>query len=41
MINYKDFRDLRGYPPGTAIPGTEPFYAFSANVIQLYVSFWY
>jgi hypothetical protein len=41
MINYKDFRDLRGYPPGTAIPGTEPLYAFSANVIQLYISFWY
>ncbi len=41
MINYKDFRDLRGFPPGTVIPGTEPLYSSNANVIQLFFSFWY
>jgi len=38
MFEYEDFRDLRvaGVPPGT-----EPFYSFDANVLQLFVSFWF
>jgi len=38
MYEYEDFRDLRvaGVPPGT-----EPFYSFDANVLQLFVSFWF
>jgi len=36
-FDYKDFRDLTS----SATAGTEPFYAFTANVIQLYFSAWY
>jgi len=38
MFEYEDFRDLRvtGVPPGT-----EPFYTFDANVLQVFVSFWF
>ena len=41
MIDYKEFRDLRDYPPGTATPGTEPLYSLNANVIQAFFSFWF
>ena len=41
LTNYSNFRDLRGYPPGTAMPGTEPLFSASANVYQLFFSFWY
>ena len=37
MFDYDDFRDLT--QPAT--PGEEPLYGFDANVIQLFVSFWY
>jgi hypothetical protein len=37
QFDYDDFRNaLAGGPPGT-----EPFYSFSADVIQFYVSFWF
>jgi len=38
MFDYEDFRDLRvtGVPPGT-----EPFYSFDANVLQIFASFWF
>jgi hypothetical protein len=38
MFDYEDFRDLRS--SGLA-PGTEPFYTFDANVVQVFVSFWF
>jgi len=38
LFNYDDFRDRRVV---VAIPGTEPLYSFSADVVQLYVSFWF
>jgi hypothetical protein len=41
MIDYDDFRDLRDYPPGVAEPGTEPLYSLAANIIQVFVSFWF
>jgi hypothetical protein len=41
MIDYGEFRDLRGLPPGTVPPGSEPFYALNANVYQLFLSFWF
>jgi hypothetical protein len=41
MTDYTNFRDLRGFRPGTATPGTEPLYSETANVYQLYFSFWY
>ena len=41
MIDYDYFRDLRNYPPGSVQPGTEPLYSLNANVLQLYVSFWF
>ncbi len=37
MIDYDEFRDLRG----TAPVGEEPLFSMGANVIQLFVSFWY
>jgi hypothetical protein len=37
MFDYEDFRDLTR----PATPGDEPLYGFDANVIQLFVSFWY
>ena len=41
MVHYKEFRDLRDYPPGTAPPGTEPLYAMNANIVQFFFSFWF
>ena len=41
MINYDDFTDLRNFPPGSALPGTEPLYKLDADVIQFFVSFWF
>jgi hypothetical protein len=38
MFDYEDFRDLR--ITGVA-PGSEPFYTFDANVVQVFVSFWF
>ena len=38
MFDYEDFRDLRS--SGLA-PGAEPFYTFDANVVQVFVSFWF
>ena len=38
MFDYEDFRDLR--VTGVA-PGTEPLYTFDANVVQVFVSFWF
>ncbi len=38
QINYDDFRDLR---VSVATPGTEPLYSLSANVMRMFVSFWY
>jgi hypothetical protein len=37
MIDYEEFRDISA---GAAV-GEEPFYSLDANVIQLFVSFWY
>ncbi len=40
-FTYKDFRDVpAGRLLGSA-PGTEPLFAFGADVIQLFVSLWY
>ncbi|HWL63677.1 MAG TPA: DUF3570 domain-containing protein [Steroidobacteraceae bacterium] len=41
MIDYDQFRDLRGLPPGTVPPGSEPLYKLNANVYQFFVSFWF
>ncbi|MDQ2639858.1 MAG: DUF3570 domain-containing protein [Pseudomonadota bacterium] len=41
MIDYAQFRDLRGLPPGTVPPGSEPLYKLNANVYQFFVSFWF
>jgi hypothetical protein len=41
MIDYDEFRDLRGRPPGTQPPGSEPLYDLNANIIQLFLSFWF
>lgn len=38
LFDYDDFRDLRVI---TLVPGEEPLYSFSADVIQLYVSLWF
>jgi len=38
LFSYDDFRDLR--TTGFA-PGSEPLYSFDANVIQVFVSFWF
>ena len=37
-FDYEDFRDLT-QPTGVA--GTEPFYNFGADVVQVFVSFWF
>ncbi len=37
-FEYEDFRDLT---VTDAAPGTEPFYSFDANVVQVYFSFWF
>lgn len=37
LVDYKEFRDI-----STGAPlGSEPFYQLDANIMQLYVSFWY
>jgi Protein of unknown function (DUF3570) len=41
MIDYKEFRDLRGNLSGEMVPGTEPFYSYAANILQFYLSFWF
>jgi hypothetical protein len=41
MFDYKDFRDLTNFPPGTATPGTEPLYSMNASVYQLFLSIWF
>jgi hypothetical protein len=38
MFDYEDFRDLR---VTGVTPGTEPLYSFDANVVQVFVSFWF
>ena len=38
MFDYENFRDLRGTG---AVPGSEPLYSFDANVVQVFVSFWF
>jgi hypothetical protein len=38
MFDYEDFRDLR---VSGGVPGSEPFYNFNANVVQLFASFWF
>ena len=38
MFDYEDFRDLS---TTGALPGQEPFYSFDADVIQVFVSFWF
>ena len=38
MFDYEDFRDLR---VTGGVAGSEPFYSFDANVIQLFASFWF
>lgn len=42
MFDYDNFRDVRVSmaDPGVT-PGTEPLYSFDADIIQLYVSFWF
>jgi hypothetical protein len=37
-FDYEDFRDLR---ETAVIAGDEPFFSFDANVIQVFVSFWF
>lgn len=39
LFDYQNFRDLRQTSGLT--PGTEPLYDFSADVIQIFVSFWF
>lgn len=38
QFDYEDFRDLREAAP---VAGAEPFFSFDANVIQVFVSFWF
>jgi hypothetical protein len=38
LFDYEDFRDLR---VTGVTPGTEPLYSFDANVVQVFVSFWF
>jgi hypothetical protein len=38
LFDYEDFRDLR---VEGVTPGTEPTYSFDANVVQVFVSFWF
>jgi len=41
MIDYDEFRDLRGLPPGSATAGTEPLYSLDASILQIFLSFWF
>lgn len=38
LFDYENFRDLR---VATPVPGDEPLYSFSADVVQLFVSVWF
>lgn len=38
LFDYEDFRDLRNVAVN---PGEEPLYSFDANVLQVFVSFWF
>jgi hypothetical protein len=38
MFDYEDFRDLR---VTGVVAGTEPMYRFDANVVQVFISFWF
>jgi hypothetical protein len=38
MFDYENFRDLR---VTGGVAGSEPFYTFDANVVQLFASFWF
>ncbi|HEX5047961.1 MAG TPA: DUF3570 domain-containing protein, partial [Gammaproteobacteria bacterium] len=38
LFEYEDFRDLR---QSVVVPGTESLYSFDANVVQIFVSFWF
>jgi Protein of unknown function (DUF3570) len=38
MFDYEDFRDLR---VTGVVAGSEPLYSFDANVVQVFVSFWF
>jgi len=38
FFDYEDFRDIR---VSGVTPGTEPFYSFEADVIQLFASIWF
>ncbi len=40
FFDYKDFRDLRS-SDGSGVAGNEPFYNFSADVLQMYFSIWF
>ena len=40
IYDYKDFRDLRSID-SSGVPGNEPMYSFSADVLQLYFSAWF
>ena len=39
LFDYEDFRDLR--QTAGFVPGSEPLYEFEADVVQLFVSFWF
>jgi hypothetical protein len=41
MVDFADFRDLRGIAPGSIPPGTEPLYLLNANIFQFYLSIWF
>ena len=38
LFDYQNFRDLR---VTGMTPGTEPLYNFDADVLQVFVSFWF
>ncbi len=40
-FDYDNFRDITANSNGQFAPGEEPLFSFDANVIRLYVSFWY
>jgi len=40
FFDYQDFRDLRSVD-GSGIAGNEPFYNFTADVLQMYFSIWF
>ncbi len=40
-FDYKDFRDATASKTDASLVGNEPYYQFSANVLQLFFSVWY